>query len=506
MLAIVTRATASFRDRSRGWVSNRGAALCALVGIAGACGFPGYRYRDNAGSAGEAEAGAAGGLATSGATSDAAGNGTMAAGASGSVPVAGGLGGSHAAGGVPGDGAAGEGTSGDHSGGGGSSGGGASGSSGAGCSSDLGDEASNAEPAHCANGSKDGDETGLDCGGSCSPCMHTETCKTNTDCISGLCTPAQLCAPLVELDSQTIIDTRATYTLQFRLHLKYLRPLDRMQLKDVTLRYYFARGDAAEPMVTYPGQATYNDISVTDEAHWSIQRVLVDPNTLTDAYLEVTFPNSKKMLLQGDVVDVTQSIQAASAPNHLFDQLTHYSFRSSKDLSASERVTAYRAGHLIWGTPPAYGVPEECFATAVNFGGQAITAGDQSYLAGTDPSVLFSGSTVHDTLTAFPTPDVGFVPLVQTAVVLDTAHAVLRVPNGPYWVYPYLISADGRNQGDLTLQGDDVVTFVASTVNGMSAWARLGPYRVTVSNGGLDFGSINGTVRVAGAELYKVAQ
>ncbi len=362
-------------------------------------------------------------------------------------------------------------------------------------------------PAHCSNSSKDGDETGTDCGGpTCSPCKHTEACHDNTDCVSALCTAPKTCAPLLELDLGTIVDTRATYTLQFKLRLKYLHPVDKTPLKDITLRYYFARGDAAEPIIAYATQAVYNDMSIDGEVRWSVQRVLVDPKTLTDAYLEVTFPTSKKTLLQGDVIDVTQSIQAGNAPNHMFDQLTHYSFKSTTDLGPSERVTVYDAGRLVWGAPPAYGVPEECFATAVNFGGDTLTGNGQRYLAGSDPSVQFSGDTVHATGTPFPTPDPGFLPLVQSAVLLDTLHAVLRVPNGPYWVYPYLISADATNQGDLTLQGVNVVTFGAGTINGLPGWARVGPYRVTVKDGGLDFGSAGGVVRLAGAELYQVAQ
>ena len=363
------------------------------------------------------------------------------------------------------------------------------------------------EPAHCSNGNKDGDETGADCGGpTCTPCKHTEGCHDNTDCVSALCTAAKTCAPLFELDLGIIVDTRATYTLQFKLRLKYLHPVDKTPLKDVTLRYYFARGDAAEPVVPYATQAVYNDMSIDGEVRWTIQRVLVDPKTLTDMYLEVSFPTSKKTLLQGDVIDLTQSIQAGNAPSHLFDQLTHYSFRPTTDLSASERITVHDAGRLVWGAAPAYSVPEECFATAVNFGGEAFASNGQRYLAGTDPSVLFTGDTVHATGMPFPTPDTAFLPLVQSAVLLDTQHAVLRVPNGPYWVYPYLISADGTNQADLTLQGDDVVAFGAGTINGLPAWARVGPYRVTVKDGALDFGSAGGALRLAGAELYQVAQ
>ena len=484
MLAIVTRAAASFRDLFRGVVSSKSVAVCVLIAASGACGFPSYGYRNPAGSAGNAGAGIASGGPSVGGS----------AGTAGGSPVIAGTGGTAAVAGAPAGGSTTGGTS-----GGGATGGGAptcvaAGSAGA------------EVPSHCSDGSKDSDEPATDCGGSCSPCTHTEACHADTDCSSALCTTAKTCAPLVELDLGTIVDTRATYTLQFKLSLKYLHPVDKTPLKDITLRYYFARGDAAEPIAPYATQAVYNDMAIDDEVRWTIQRVLVDPKTLTDMYLEISFPSSKKTLLQGDVVDVTQSIQAGNALNHMFDQLTHYSFRSTTDLSASERVTVFRAGQLIWGTPPAYNVPEQCFATAVNFGGDALTSGVQHYLSGADPSVLFTGDSVHYTGTPFPTPDTGFLPLVQTAVLLDTAHAVWRVPNGPYWLYPYLISADGTNQGDLTVQGDDVVTFAAGKINGFAAWARVGPYRITVKDGGLDFGSASGALRLAGAELYQVAQ
>lgn len=41
-------------------------------------------------------------------------------------------------------------------------------------------------PAHCANGIKDGDETDIDCGGSCGLCSGS-ACTTNEECSSGAC-------------------------------------------------------------------------------------------------------------------------------------------------------------------------------------------------------------------------------------------------------------------------------------------------------------------------------
>lgn len=42
-------------------------------------------------------------------------------------------------------------------------------------------------PAHCFNGSRDADETGLDCGGSCGACAGG-SCTTGDECASGVCT------------------------------------------------------------------------------------------------------------------------------------------------------------------------------------------------------------------------------------------------------------------------------------------------------------------------------
>lgn len=45
----------------------------------------------------------------------------------------------------------------------------------------------------CANGKRDGDETGKDCGGSCSACADGEGCKTGADCVSKVCSSGGLC-------------------------------------------------------------------------------------------------------------------------------------------------------------------------------------------------------------------------------------------------------------------------------------------------------------------------
>lgn len=53
-------------------------------------------------------------------------------------------------------------------------------------------------PMNCTSGTKNEDETDIDCGGSCAPCMNGDDCLADTDCTSGACDdsvmPAQ-CAP-----------------------------------------------------------------------------------------------------------------------------------------------------------------------------------------------------------------------------------------------------------------------------------------------------------------------
>ena len=42
-------------------------------------------------------------------------------------------------------------------------------------------------PNHCFNGVQDGDETGVDCGGSCAPCQTRPVCTADSDCDGGYC-------------------------------------------------------------------------------------------------------------------------------------------------------------------------------------------------------------------------------------------------------------------------------------------------------------------------------
>ena len=58
-------------------------------------------------------------------------------------------------------------------------------------------------PASCSDGTRDGDETDLDCGGACPKCGLGRTCLAPTDCASGSCTDALCtCAALDDCPSE----------------------------------------------------------------------------------------------------------------------------------------------------------------------------------------------------------------------------------------------------------------------------------------------------------------
>ncbi|HEY4105843.1 MAG TPA: hypothetical protein VGM44_18210, partial [Polyangiaceae bacterium] len=245
-------------------------------------------------------------------------------------------------------------------------------------------------------------------------------------------------------------------------------------------------------------------IDETQHTEWNIERVL-PTDSVTDSYLEISFTTPASMLLNYRL-DLTQSIQDGTAGGGMFNQDANYSFGSQPTYADNTKIAVYYKGELVWGTPPAFDRPEQCFYTAVNFAGDAFSAQGLDYRASSDPILEFSGDVFHTTTTPSPPVDAAYLPMLESAIVLDDGQsATLHVPNGSYWLYAYLISGDGDETAQFLVQNEKQDTFSAETVGAVPAWARVGPYAVTVSDQKLVLSS-TGKLRVAGAELYAAAQ
>lgn len=71
-------------------------------------------------------------------------------------------------------------------------------------------------PTHCSNGVLDGDESDLDCGGSCAACGTGATCGTGADCQSGICTGSVCEAPTPYGDCEVFGELQQWHRVEVR--------------------------------------------------------------------------------------------------------------------------------------------------------------------------------------------------------------------------------------------------------------------------------------------------
>jgi len=366
-------------------------------------------------------------------------------------------------------------------------------------------------PSTCFDGKLSGSETGIDCGGGvCAPCSGTQACVNDADCASGTCTLANTCAQTLSLQYTSIVTDAFTRTPKFRLLITYLGT-DSPELKDLRIRYYFNHNDVTEPVIALDTQATFDpgdaQMDISSQVSWAIHRFplgpadTATPSHTTDSYLEISF-SSSVMVEAGTKIDMTQDIVAGSADIE-FQQGSHYSFMNTAALSANNAITVYVADVKRWGVePPLSLLPDCAYVAGVNLGGPAIEAGDEDLSASSEANVVFTGSVFSNpTSKPLPTTDVGTTELLTTAFTLGTSTATWPVPNGKFWAYAWVTSAESVASGTLAISGAPTDKFYGLQKAG-SAWALIGPYSIDVTSGSLALTG-TGSVNLAGLELYQ---
>lgn len=119
-------------------------------------------------------------------------------------------------------------------------------------------------------------------------------------------------------------------------------------LKSLTMRYYFTNEHASECPKNCAVDDYYDNLSLgmTVAATWTFVQL---EGKL--GYLEVSFPTEAATLHRGESV---QSFQGFHTTTYLpFDQSDDYSFIANQNSFVdSQKITIYRDGVLVWGTPP----------------------------------------------------------------------------------------------------------------------------------------------------------
>jgi len=367
-------------------------------------------------------------------------------------------------------------------------------------------------PDHCYDGDASGDETDVDCGGSCQRCT-IERCDTGDDCLSGSCfaggpDPAS-CAARLELGYTPHELAVSVATTAWSVTLTNQEASRAYNFRDLKLRYYFERSGVTEPILTNGTQSNLKLASGESRAvaaSWTIVREEDLPDHTYDAFVEVGFTESGQ-LFPGDRLELYQQLISGDPAASNFDQRANYSFVTTP--GASLRLVVLYQEELVWGLEPRPNHPRACFARGVNINGPALTVAGNAWQSATQAGVSTTGSGVNQGTTFFPEVTGSLAKALENYTRLNAdQELVLPVENDTYLVYLYAVSPGNEaNASHFTLQGEEPDSsggFKAQAAGGGQAWAKLGPYRVTVTDEQIVVGVLAGSpsVNIAALELW----
>lgn len=364
---------------------------------------------------------------------------------------------------------------------------------------------------HCFNQQLDAGETAVDCGGDeCPACSTAVGCLANSDCVTGVCSPSKTCKQILTLDYSPIDANAFTRGPKFNLTITYLDEADFIPLKSISIRYYFAHNGVSEPVLSLESQATIDPggalVDISDKMSSRIYRLPAGPadqrGRKTDSYVEMTF-SANSSLSNGGKLAVTQNVVASSADTP-FDQQTHYSFTNGGGQSY-QAITVYVDGKLVWGIEPPLTVHPDCaFVTGVNFAGPALQVDGLPIAAGADERISFDGNVFDEgEAKLVPAAEAATTQLVSSAFTFATDTVTWSVPNGKFWAYAWMTSADATDTGTLSIQDNPTDKFVGVQRGSGAGWSLSGPYPIDVLDNTLTL-SATGMVHVAGLKLYRV--
>lgn len=368
-------------------------------------------------------------------------------------------------------------------------------------------------PDHCYDGEQSGDESDVDCGGSCQGCTY-ELCTTNDDCLSGSCVAAgadaATCVPALTLGYMAHEGNALVSTTAWSLTLTNAQPDggQTYNFRDLKVRYYLRRDGVTEPLAIGATQSNLK-LAGGDAREIAATRAFVREESTVDAaydtYFEIGFTESGQ-LFPGDDIELYQLINTGDTANSRFDQRSHYSF--SKEGSPLH-ITVFYKGRLMWGLEPRPNHPRACFARGVDINGQTMTVNGNEWLSSSEARVTTNGTGASQALHLDPPASASLSKALQNWTRLQAGqNLTLPVENGTYLVSLYAVSqGTDSTTSHFTLQGEEPESsggFKGNMATG-DAWAPLGPYRVTVTDEKLVLGVLGKSpeaINFAALELW----
>lgn len=368
-------------------------------------------------------------------------------------------------------------------------------------------------PDHCYDGQLSGDEIALDCGGSCQGCT-IEACSDDADCLSGVCDDVDgACFAAISLELTHNENNSIVGTTSWKVILRNEQPVGGKSypLASLKVRYYLDRSGIFEPLIVRATQANLilsnGESRGLQKNEWLVQRVEHLADSVYDGYVEVTFTEGGA-LFPGDRIELSQQMQTGDPGRSPFDQRANYSFTGPAN-ARGLHMTAFSGNKLLWGLEPKPANPQTCLVRGVNLNGGAVTVDGHAWESAQAAGVTTSGVGVSPAATTYPATTGGTLSMLNNATSLQQDDELsLPVDNGTYLVYLYAISqgqSDDAQASLLTVQGeapDSSGAFRSQIIDGSPAWAKLGPYRVNVTDGKLSFAVTKGAINLAGLELW----
>jgi hypothetical protein len=217
----------------------------------------------------------------------------------------------------------------------------------------------------CGNGTKDGDESDVDCGGSCAPlgrCEVGQACVDAGDCTTTTCISKACAEPIVVVKNAGCAGVTGTCPTTANVLGAKLQVLnvgtDALPLKGLEIRYYYT-----DDLATSGSSTGASIVELDDKAPSDVTVTLVamtTPTVTADHYVKITYATSSLVPDTNRKCDRTTPPECAEVSfrihqanyEGLYDPSNDYSFVPSPSIGNNGLITVHQDGAVIWGTPP----------------------------------------------------------------------------------------------------------------------------------------------------------